>query len=95
MPALSLYPDPQLGASVVPAGTGQYDQIGIDRVTLTEQNGNPLPSDNAIMMVHGNLWPFDDAFSGEFSRHSDAPEVAVKPEGSDWLSCLACSSWSA
>ena len=78
MPALSLYPDPQLGASVVPTGTGQYDHIGIHHVTLTDQNGNPLPSDNAIMMVDGDLWPFDGAFSGEFSRHSDAPEVAVE-----------------
>jgi len=32
---------------VVKTGPGQYDQIGIHHVTLTDKNGNPVPSGNA------------------------------------------------
>jgi len=61
---------------VVKTGPGQYDQIGVHHVTLTDRHGKPVPSDNAIMMLHGDLWPFDGAFGGEFSRQTIATYLA-------------------
>ena len=53
---------------LVKTGPGQYDQIGIHHLTLTDNHGNPVPSADAIMMLHGDLWPFDGAFGREFTR---------------------------
>jgi len=61
---------------VVKTGPGQYDQIGIHHVTLTDKHGNPVPSGDAIMMLHGDLWPFDGAFGREFTRESIATYLA-------------------
>ena len=61
---------------VVRTGPGQYDQIGIHHVTLTDKHGKPVPSGNALMILHGDLWPFDGAFGGEISRQSVATYLA-------------------
>jgi hypothetical protein len=61
---------------VLKTGPGRYDQIGIHHVTLTDEYGNPVPSDDAIMMLHGDLWPFDGAFGREFTRQSIASYLA-------------------
>ena len=57
-------------------GSGQYDHIGVHRVTLVDKKGNPKPSDNAVLMVHGDFWPFDQAFFGGISRNSAAAYLA-------------------
>lgn len=61
---------------VVTTGPGQYDHIGIHRVTLVDKNGNPKPGQNPVLMVHGDFWPFDQAFSGGISRNSIADYLA-------------------
>jgi pimeloyl-ACP methyl ester carboxylesterase len=50
-------------------GTGKYDHIGIHRVTQVT-NGQPVPSDNAVLLVHGDAWGFDQAFMHGISRRS-------------------------
>jgi hypothetical protein len=61
---------------LVTTGPGKYDQIGIHRVTLVDKKGNPKPSQNAVLMVHGDFWPFDQAFVGGISRNSIAGYLA-------------------
>src|SRR5271166_2529029 len=61
---------------LVTTGPGKYDHIGIHRVTLVDRNGNPKPSQNAVLMVHGDFWPFDQAFVGGISRNSIAGYLA-------------------
>ena len=61
---------------LVTTGPGRYDHIGIHRVTRVDANGNPKPSDNAILMVHGDIGPFDQAFFGGISRDSVAAYLA-------------------
>jgi hypothetical protein len=50
-------------------GTGKHDHIGIHRVTEVN-NGEPVPSDNAVLLVHGDAWGFDQAFMHGISRRS-------------------------
>jgi hypothetical protein len=50
-------------------GTGKHDHIGIHRVTQVA-NGEPVPSDNAVLLVHGDAWGFDQAFMHGISRRS-------------------------
>ena len=57
-------------------GPGKYDQIAVQRVTLVDPNGNAQPSSDAVLMVHGDLWPFDQAFFGGISRDSIAAYLA-------------------
>ena len=61
---------------LVTTGPGIYDQIGIHRVTQVDANGNPRPSGTAILMVHGDIGPFDQAFFGGISRDSVAAYLA-------------------
>jgi hypothetical protein len=61
---------------LVTTGTGQYDHIGVHRVTLVDKKGNPKPSDNPVLMVHGDVWPFDGAFFRGISRDSIAAYLA-------------------
>jgi hypothetical protein len=61
---------------LVTTGPGQYDHIGVHRVTLVDRSGNPRPSQNAVLMVHGDFWPFDHAFLGGGSRNSAAAYLA-------------------
>ncbi len=63
---------------LVTTGPGQYDHIGIHRVTLVDSNGNPQPSHKAVLMVHGDFWPFDEAFLQGISRNSAAAYLASK-----------------
>jgi hypothetical protein len=50
-------------------GMGKHDHIGIHRVTRVA-NGEPVPSDNAVLLVHGDAWGFDQAFMHGISRRS-------------------------
>ena len=50
-------------------GTGKHDHIGIHRVTQVN-NGEPVPSNNAVLLVHGDAWGFDQAFMQGISRRS-------------------------
>ncbi len=50
-------------------GPGKHDHIGIHRVTEVA-NGEPVPSDNAVLLVHGDAWGFDQAFMHGISRRS-------------------------
>jgi pimeloyl-ACP methyl ester carboxylesterase len=50
-------------------GTGKHDHIGIHRVTQVN-NGEPVPSNNAVLLVHGDAWGFDQAFMHGISRRS-------------------------
>jgi hypothetical protein len=61
---------------VVTTGNGKYDHIGLHRVTIVDKNGNPKPSSSAVLMLHGDLWPFDQALYGGISRDSIATYFA-------------------
>ncbi len=50
-------------------GTGKHDHIGIHRVTQVN-NGVPVASNNAVLLVHGDAWGFDQAFMHGISRRS-------------------------
>jgi hypothetical protein len=50
-------------------GAGKHDHIGIHRVTQVA-NGKPVPSNNAVLLVHGDAWNFDQAFMRGVSRRS-------------------------
>lgn len=63
---------------VVTTGNGQYDHIGLHRVTLVDSKGNPKPSASAVLMIHGDIWPFDQAFFGGISRDSIATYLALQ-----------------
>lgn len=54
---------------LVTTGTGKHDRIGIHRVTQVN-NGEPVPSNNAVLLVHGDAWGFDQAFMHGISRRS-------------------------
>jgi dienelactone hydrolase len=58
-------------------GTGKYDHIGIHRVTQVN-NGQPVPSDNAVLLVHGDAWGFDQAFMRGISRRSVGAYLASR-----------------
>jgi pimeloyl-ACP methyl ester carboxylesterase len=49
-------------------GTGKYDHIGLHRV-IQVNNGKPIASDNAVLLVHGDGTLFS-AFLGGISEHS-------------------------
>ena len=63
---------------LVTTGSGQYDHIGLHRVTLVDKKGNPKPSDDAVLMLHGDVWPFDGAFFRGISRDSIAAYLAAQ-----------------
>jgi hypothetical protein len=50
-------------------GTGKHDHIGLHRVTQVN-NGVPVASNNAVLLVHGDAWGFDQAFMHGISRRS-------------------------
>ena len=46
---------------VISTGNDQYHRVGVHRV-VQEEHGHPRPSDQAIFMVHGDIWDFNAAF---------------------------------
>jgi pimeloyl-ACP methyl ester carboxylesterase len=46
---------------VISTGNDQYHRVGVHRV-VQEEHGCPRPSDQAIFMVHGDVWNFNAAF---------------------------------
>src|SRR6266481_3243705 len=46
---------------VISTGNDQYHRVGVHRV-VQEENGSPQHCDQAIFMVHGDLWNFTAAF---------------------------------
>jgi hypothetical protein len=57
-------------SAVVKTGPGVYDRIGLHRV-IRARGGRPVRTRNAVMLVHGDAWPFDAAFMGDpRGRHS-------------------------
>jgi hypothetical protein len=50
-------------------GSGKYDHIGVHRV-IQMKNGKPIVSKDAILLTHGDVWNFDQAFMGGISKDS-------------------------
>ena len=46
---------------VISTGNDQYHRVGVHRV-VQEEHGYPRHSDQAIFMVHGDIWDFNAAF---------------------------------
>jgi hypothetical protein len=46
---------------VIPTGNAPHDRVGVHRV-VQEEHGHPQHSDQAIFMVHGDNWNFNNAF---------------------------------
>ena len=46
---------------VISTGNDQYHRVGVHRV-VQEENGYPRHCDQAIFMVHGDIWDFNAAF---------------------------------
>jgi hypothetical protein len=46
---------------VISTGDGPHDRVGVHRV-VQEEHGRPQPSNQAIFMVHGDIWDFNAAF---------------------------------
>lgn len=53
---------------VVPVGPGEYDRIGIHRVVREGANGRALRAEDAVFMVHGDVWGFGAAFMADGER---------------------------
>jgi pimeloyl-ACP methyl ester carboxylesterase len=45
-------------------GTGEHDLVKIHRVVRERAHGVPFRTEQAVFMVHGDLWGFDGAFLG-------------------------------
>ena len=57
-------------SAVVKTGPGVHDRIGLHRV-IRVRGGRPMPTRTAVMLVHGDAWPFEPAFMGDpGERHS-------------------------
>jgi hypothetical protein len=55
---------------VISTGNDQYHRVGVHRV-VQEEDGSPQPCDQALFMVHGDIWDFNAAFlRGTSSPHS-------------------------
>jgi hypothetical protein len=57
---------------VISTGNGPHDRVGVHRV-VQEENGQPQPCDQAIFMVHGDLWNFNAAFMRGTSSPDSLP----------------------
>ena len=58
-------------------GPGRHDVIGLHRVVREDTPGEPVPTDDAVMLVHGDVWGFDPLFAGDIGGPVRAPNVAT------------------
>ena len=57
---------------VISTGNDQYHRVGVHRV-VQEENGSPQHCDQAIFMVHGDVWAFNAAFLRNTSTPHSLP----------------------
>ena len=44
-------------------GSGEYDVVGIHRIVKEQRPYQPKLRSDGLMMLHGDVWPFDGAFT--------------------------------
>src|SRR5437899_2799598 len=57
---------------VISTGNDAHHRVGVHRV-VQEEDGSPQPCDQAIFMVHGDIWDFNAAFLKGTSRPDSLP----------------------
>lgn len=63
---------------ILKVGEGRYDRIGLHRVVKEEQPYIPIKTDNAIMMVHGDMCNFHSEFLPTDQKSSASVYLANK-----------------